>query len=656
MQWRVFHPARKPRCDRRNRRLCPGVTGFAPSDCFSRNPCFPDIIGASSGARRRRRWHPSFCPARWLSPLSAFAGAICCVLCTDASSPDRRKKTAKHRPSRYRLAQPGTETALVCLEASPTRKTACIHRILDHGKFKRHQPVFHRRKHRSVPDLSGWDVPVVPPDPPASLDDPGRATARRKCDANSPDRPFDRNPCRLQRYQHDRADQLYFASCPPRSARLLFKKQSLIHHVIQWPARRMPFDARRYFCPQHRFYRTASKYFYQFARRAVLNLSLYQEETTSMNLLTVTNLSAGYAGKQVIKDISFFVAPKRSLESSVQMGCGKPPLIKAIAKYQSCQLDDTAGKRFSKAACFYSADTFPQKRAVLDRFKLFLDVVLTGFNPKLSPAVSYGADEKKEAFDAPLLGRSWVRKDDNFQQLESEGLKAALPSGAHFCIQSRLSFDEPESALDFGCAGLMKRWDFCERRIKQRRRTCNAARSFFAPQPLRDTPQAHPIACLLGESFNHFSNSRFPKWNRFFPSIYGTISLTTLSTRRGEKRLDHDKGGRCLLKAVTRIFCDDNDENFLGRSPCRLLHAIEETGLFVPPYPWDLFTPKRPHNQKCRSRSRLSTDPTLCWRKIRRWKYTHPQGKEWLTKYETYRDACVHANRKLYLEIFSDKR
>ena len=81
-------------------------------------------------------------------------------------------------------------------------------------------------------------------------------------------------------------------------------------HVIQWPARRMPFDARRYFCPQHRFYRTASKYFYQFARRAFLNLSLYQEETTAMNLLTVTNLSAGYAGKQVIKDISFFVAPK----------------------------------------------------------------------------------------------------------------------------------------------------------------------------------------------------------------------------------------------------------------------------------------------------------------------------------------------------------
>ena len=44
-----------------------------------------------------------------------------------------------------------------------------------------------------------------------------------------------------------------------------------------------------------------------------------------MNLLTVTNLSAGYAGKQIIKDISFFVSPqKRSLESSVQMGAVKP--------------------------------------------------------------------------------------------------------------------------------------------------------------------------------------------------------------------------------------------------------------------------------------------------------------------------------------------
>ena len=38
-----------------------------------------------------------------------------------------------------------------------------------------------------------------------------------------------------------------------------------------------------------------------------------------------------------------------------------------------------------------------------------------GFNPKLSPAVSYRADEK-EAFDALCSVGLGSRKDDNFQQ------------------------------------------------------------------------------------------------------------------------------------------------------------------------------------------------------------------------------------------------
>ena len=33
-----------------------------------------------------------------------------------------------------------------------------------------------------------------------------------------------------------------------------------------------------------------------------------------------------------------------------------------------------------------------------------------------------------------------------------------------------------------------------------------------------------------------------------------------------------------------------------------------------------------------------------------------PEGKEWLKKYEAYRDACVQANRKLYLEFFPEQR
>ena len=33
-----------------------------------------------------------------------------------------------------------------------------------------------------------------------------------------------------------------------------------------------------------------------------------------------------------------------------------------------------------------------------------------------------------------------------------------------------------------------------------------------------------------------------------------------------------------------------------------------------------------------------------------------PQGKEWLKQYEDYRDACVQANRQLYLEFFPGQR
>ena len=104
------------------------------------------------------------------------------------------------------------------------------------------------------------------------------------------------------------------------------------------------------------------------------------------------------------------------------------------------------------------------------------------------------------------------------------------------------------------------------------------------------------------------------------------------------------------MKAVTRItFCDDNDEKFFGEGPCRLLHAIEETGSLA--YTKALRIIKNaeaalgfPLTTRCVG-GKSGGGSTLT-----------PQGKEWLTKYETYRDACVHANRKLYLEIFSDKR
>ena len=175
-----------------------------------------------------------------------------------------------------------------------------------------------------------------------------------------------------------------------------------------------------------------------------------------MNLLTVTNLSAGYAGKQVIKDISFFVAPKTIVGILGANGCGKTTLIKAIANLLphtgSCQLDDTYLENASPRQLALLCGYIPQKSGISIDLTL-LDVVLMGFNPKLSLLQSPTEQMKKEAFDALCSVGLGSRKGDNFQQL-SEGQKQLCLLARTFVLKRRLLLlDEPTSQLDPIAAG-----------------------------------------------------------------------------------------------------------------------------------------------------------------------------------------------------------
>ena len=161
-----------------------------------------------------------------------------------------------------------------------------------------------------------------------------------------------------------------------------------------------------------------------------------------MNLLTVTNLSAGYAGKQVIKDISFFVAPKTIVGILGANGCGKTTLIKAIANLLphtgSCQLDDTYLENASPRQLALLCGYIPQKSGISIDLTL-LDVVLMGFNPKLSLLQSPTEQMKKEAFDALCSVGLGSRKDDNFQQL-SEGQKQLCLLARTFVLSAGFCF------------------------------------------------------------------------------------------------------------------------------------------------------------------------------------------------------------------------
>ena len=112
------------------------------------------------------------------------------------------------------------------------------------------------------------------------------------------------------------------------------------------------------------------------------------------------------------------------------------------------------------------------------------------------------------------------------------------------------------------------------------------------------------------------------------------------------------------MKAQTKIiFFDDNNNKFFGEGPARLLHAIDEHGsLRTAAISMNMAYTKALKILK-NAESVLGfplTTRTTGGKDGGGSKLT-PEGKEWLTRYENYRDACVQANRQLYLEFFSQQ-
>ena len=113
------------------------------------------------------------------------------------------------------------------------------------------------------------------------------------------------------------------------------------------------------------------------------------------------------------------------------------------------------------------------------------------------------------------------------------------------------------------------------------------------------------------------------------------------------------------MKAVTRItFLDDNNEKFFGEGPARLLHAVERTGsLRAAAISMEMAYTKALkliHNAENAMGCSLILRST--GGKDGGGSRLTPEGKELLARYEAYRDACVQANSRLYLEFFPEQR
>ena len=113
------------------------------------------------------------------------------------------------------------------------------------------------------------------------------------------------------------------------------------------------------------------------------------------------------------------------------------------------------------------------------------------------------------------------------------------------------------------------------------------------------------------------------------------------------------------MRAITKIiFMDEQGEKFFGDGPAMLLRAIEEKG--------SLRGAAMSMNMAYTKALKMlkNAEDALGYPLTERTtggkdgggSLLTPKGKEWLERYEAYRDACVQANRKLYLEHFPEQQ
>ena len=112
------------------------------------------------------------------------------------------------------------------------------------------------------------------------------------------------------------------------------------------------------------------------------------------------------------------------------------------------------------------------------------------------------------------------------------------------------------------------------------------------------------------------------------------------------------------MKPVTKIqFLDENGEKFFGEGPFCLLRLVEETGsLRCAAASMGMAYSKA---LKLVSQAEKALGFPLTQRSVGGkdggGSTLTPEGREFLQKYEAYRDACVQANRELYAQYFPGK-
>ena len=112
------------------------------------------------------------------------------------------------------------------------------------------------------------------------------------------------------------------------------------------------------------------------------------------------------------------------------------------------------------------------------------------------------------------------------------------------------------------------------------------------------------------------------------------------------------------MRAQTKIiFLDDQNQKFFGEGPAQLLHAIETYGsLRRAAISMNMaYTKALKIIQNAEKALGFPLTIRATGGKTGGGSQLTLEGKEWLNTYEAYRNACIQANQRLYLEFFSQQ-
>lgn len=113
------------------------------------------------------------------------------------------------------------------------------------------------------------------------------------------------------------------------------------------------------------------------------------------------------------------------------------------------------------------------------------------------------------------------------------------------------------------------------------------------------------------------------------------------------------------MKPITHItLADDSGQKFFGEGPARLMHAVEEKGSLraAAASMGMAYTKALKILKNAENTLGFSLAIRVTGGRDGGGSRLTSEGKEWLGRYESYRDACIRANLRLYLEFFPEQQ